>query len=122
MNNSNNKYSTKENLAFIIYTYKTMNFETRDSFMNILNELLEKQQNKNEILDKVEKNKLCVLKDHWELSELQVLAYGFLVFNHFQISKEQVTVEKIIDNYMYQLNFYSPDNAVDFVNEKFANI
>ena len=44
--------------------------------------------------------------------------YSFLVFNHFKISKEDVTVEKIIDNYKYQLNFYSPDNAVEFVDRK----
>ena len=117
-NNNNNKYSTKENLAFIIFTYKTMNFETRDSFMEILNELMEKQQKKGEILDKVEKDKLSILTDHWELNEMQVLAYSFLVFNHFKISKEDVTVEKIIDNYKYQLNFSSPDNAVEFVDRK----
>ena len=117
-NNNNNKYSTKENLAFIIFTYKTMNFETRDSFMEILNELMEKQQKKGEILDKVEKDKLSILTDHWELNEMQVLAYSFLVFNHFKISIEDVTVEKIIDNYKYQLNFYSPDNAVEFVDRK----
>ena len=122
MNNDNNKYSTKENLAYIIFTFKSMNFETRDSFMNILNELLEKQQKKNEILDKVEKDKLSVLTDHWELSEMQLLAYSFLVFNHFKISKKQVTVDKIIDNYLYQKNFYSPDNAAQLVNEKFAHI
>lgn len=119
MNNDNNKYSTKENLAFIIFTYESMNFETRDSFMNILNELLEKQQKKNEILDKVDKDKLSVLTDHWELSEMQLLAYSFLVFNHFKISKEEITVDKIIENYLYQKNFYSPDNAVTLVERNF---
>ena len=61
MNNSNKKYSTKENLAFIIFTYKTMNFETHDSFMEILKDMIEMQQKKGEILDKLEKDKLSVL-------------------------------------------------------------
>lgn len=120
MNNSNKKYSTKENLAFIIFTYKTMNFETHDSFMEILKDLIEMQQKKGEILDKVEKDKLSVLEDHWELNEVQVLAYSFLVFNHFKVSKEKITTEKIIDNYVYQLKFYSPNNAVEFVEKNFT--
>ena len=39
MNNDNNKYITKENLRFIIFTYKSMNFETCNSFMKIFKDL-----------------------------------------------------------------------------------
>ena len=113
------KYSPKENLAFIIVASKNSIFKEFNVLIKQLETLLEKNKNTDEILDMKDNDLITKIKNYWQLEKSQVIAYGYLVFNQFKVSKEKMTAENITTAYIYQMRLYSPDNAVEFVQRNF---
>ncbi len=113
------KYSPKENLAFIIVASENSIFKEFNVLIKQLETLLEKNKNTDEILDKIDNELITKIKNYWQLEKSQVIAYGYLVFNQFKVSKEKMTAENITTAYIYQMRLYSPDNAVEFVQRNF---
>ena len=48
----------------------------------------------------------------------QVIAYSYIVFNNIIFEEKPLTEEKITDMFVYVMRLYSPDNAVEFVEQK----
>ena len=74
---------------------------------------------KNEILENIDIKFISQIENYWELKKSQVIAYGYIIFNHFCISSEELTSENITKNFIFQMRLYSPDNAVEFVERNF---
>ena len=117
--NNKNKYSPKENLGLLIIANKNVSFKEMDNLILSLEQVLLQNKAKNEILEHISVDLLSQIDNYWELKKSQVIAYGYLVFNHFRISCEELTSENITKNFIYQMKFYSPDNAVEFVERNF---
>lgn len=90
-----------------------------DNLILALEQVLMQNKSKTEILEYIDVDLLSQIDNYWELRKSQVIAYGYLVFNHFRISCEELTTENITKNFVYQMKFYSPDNAVEFVERNF---
>lgn len=117
--NNKNKYSPKENLGLLIIANENVSFKEMDNLILSLEQVLLQNKAKNEILEHISVDLLSQIDNYWELKKSQVIAYGYLVFNHFRISCEELTSENITKNFIYQMKFYSPDNAVEFVERNF---
>ena len=113
------KYSPKENLAFIILASENAIFKKFNFFIKELENLLSQNISKCEILNKVDNDLIINIKNYWQLDKAQVIAYGYLVFNQFNVSNEKMTTESITNAYIYQMKLYSPDNAIEFVLRNF---
>ena len=117
--NSKNKYSPKESLGLLIIANENVSFKEMDNLILSLEQILLQNKTKSEILEHINVDLLSQIDNYWELKKSQVVAYGYLVFNHFRISCEELTSENITKNFIYQMKFYSPDNAVEFVERNF---
>lgn len=117
--NNKNKYSTKESLGLLIIANENVSFKEMDNLILSLEQALLQNKAKNEILEHISVDLLSQIDNYWELKKSQVIAYGYLVFNHFRISCEELTSENITKNFIYQMKFYSPDNALEFVERNF---
>lgn len=117
--NNKNKYSPKESLGLLIIANENVSFKKMDNLILSLEQVLLQNKAKNEILEHISVDLLSQIDNYWELKKSQVIAYGYLVFNHFRISCEELTSENITKNFIYQMKFYSPDNAVEFVERNF---
>ena len=117
--NNKNKYSPKENLGLLIIANENVSFKEMDNLILSLEQVLLQNKAKNEILEHISVDLLSQIDNYWELKKSQVIAYGYLVFNHFRISCEELTSENITKKFIYQMKFYSPDNAVEFVERNF---
>lgn len=117
--NNKNKYSPKESLGLLIIANENVSFKEMDNLILSLEQVLLQNKAKNEILEHISVDLLSQIDNYWELKKSQVIAYGYLVFNHFIISCEELTSENITKNFIYQMKFYSPDNAVEFVERNF---
>lgn len=117
--NIKNKYSPKENLGLLIIANENVSFKEMDNLILSLEQVLSQNKTKSEILEHISIDLLSQIENYWELKKSQVSAYGYLVFNHFRISCEELTPENITKNFIYQMKFYSPDNAVEFVERNF---
>ena len=116
---NNKKYTPKETLALILTATNNVSLKEFNKLVSYLEEELSKNKSKSEILENINLELLMQIENYWELKESQVIAYGYLVFNHFKISCEAITEENITKNFIYQMRFYSPDNAVEFVERNF---
>lgn len=117
--NNKNKYSPKESLGLLIIANENVSFKEMDNLILSLEQVLLQNKAKNEILEHISVDLLSQIDNYWELKKSQVIAYGYLVFNHFRISCEELTSENITKNFIYQMKFYSPDNALEFVERNF---
>lgn len=117
--NNKVRYSPKENLGLLIIANDNVSFKEMDNLILSLEQILLQNKTKSEILEHINVDLLSQIDNYWELKESQVIAYGYLVFNHFRISCEELTAENITKNFIYQMKFYSPDNAVEFVERNF---
>ncbi len=121
--NNKNRYSPKENLGLLLLANKNTSFKEMDNLILSLEQILLQKKTKSEILENIDTNLISRIENYWELSKSQVIAYGYLVFNHFKISSEELTSENITKNFIYQMRLYSPDNAVEFAERNFrANL
>ena len=117
--NYKNRYSPKEALGLLIIANESVTFKEMNNLVLSLEQVLLQEKTKSEILKHVDINLLTQIDNYWELKKTQIIAYGYLVFNHFKISCEELTAENITKNFIYQMKLYSPDNAVEFVERHF---
>ncbi len=117
--NNKNKYSPKETLGPLILANKNVTFKELDNLILSLEQILLQRKPKKEILEQINVNLISKIENYWELKKSQVLAYAYLVFNHFRISCDELNEENICKSFIYQMKLYSPDNAVEFVERNF---
>lgn len=117
--NNKNRYSPKENLGLLLIANENTSFKEMDNLILSLEQVLLQKKSKSEILENANMDLISQIENYWELSKTQVIAYGYLVFNHFKISSEELTPENITKNFIYQMRLYSPDNAVEFAQRNF---
>ena len=111
--NNKNRYSPKESLGLLIIANENVSFKEMDNLILALEQVLMQNKSKTEILEYIDVDLLSQIDNYWELRKSQVIAYGYL------ISCEELTTENITKNFVYQMKFYSPDNAVEFVERNF---
>ncbi len=118
----NRKYTPKEALAyFVISTGKSTNTEV-DKLVDILIKELIQNNNRKDLMDKLEVKSIEKIINYWNLSIEQVIAYGYIVFNNIIFEGNSLTEEKITDMFVYVMRLHSPDNAVEFVDNKLEKI
>lgn len=117
--NNKVRYSPKESLGLLIIANDNVSFKEMDNLILSLEQILLQKKSKSEILKHINIDLLSQIDNYWELRKSQVLAYAYLVFNHFKISSEDLNAKNITDNFIYQMRLYSPDNAVEFVERNF---
>lgn len=117
--NNKNRYSPKENLGLLIIANQNTDFKEMDNLILSLEQVLLQKKSKSEILENIDMDLISQIENYWELTKSQVIAYGYLVFNHFKIATEELTSENITKNFIYQMRLYSPDNAVEFAQRNF---
>lgn len=115
-----NRYTPKETLGLLIIANENVSFKEMDNLILSLEYILLQKKTKSEILEKVDIELLSQIENYWELKKSQVIAYGYLVFNHFRISSEELNSKSITKTYIEKMKLYSPDNAVEFVKRNFS--
>ena len=113
------KYSPKECLALIIIASEKAIFKEFNNFTRSLEQILLQNINRAELLEKINYELLAEITNYWELKKSQIMAYGYIVFNHFKISNEKISPQTITKTFIYQMKLYSPDNAIEFVKKNF---
>ena len=114
-----NRYTPKETLGLLIIANDNVSFKEMDNLILSLEYILLQKKTKSEILERVDIELLSQIENYWELKKSQVIAYGYLVFNHFRISSEELNAKSITKTYIEKMKLYSPDNAVEFVKKNF---
>lgn len=117
--NNKNRYSPKETLGLLLIANEKVNFKKMDNLILSLDKTIQQKKSKNEILENIDIKFISQIENYWELKKSQVIAYGYIIFNHFCISSEELTSENITKNFIFQMRLYSPDNAVEFVERNF---
>lgn len=115
----NRRYSPKETLAYLIISVKKAKTKSMQNFVTILKEEIIKDINKSYYMDKIRRELLEKIINYWSLSIEQVIAYGYIVFNNIAFEEKPLTEDKIADVFAYTMRLYSPDNAEEFVKNKF---
>lgn len=117
--NNKNIYSPKENLGLLIIANENTSLKEMDNLILSLEQILLQRKSRAEILEQIDTELISQIDNYWSLKKSQVIAYGYLVFNYFRISCEELTAENITKNFIYQMKFYSPDNAIEFAKRNF---
>lgn len=66
----------------------------------------------------LEEKKLEEIKNYWSLSLGQVVAYAYIIYNNLTFTEREITNEEILSEFVYTMRIYSPDNAIEFVNNQ----
>lgn len=112
------KYAPKEALAyFVISANKSADVNADKLVDTLINELIQ-NNNRKELMDKLKLDSIEKIINYWILSMEQVIAYSYIVFNNIIFEEKPLTEEKITDMFVYVMRLYSPDNAVEFVEQK----
>ena len=112
------KYTPKETLAyFVISANKSAEISVDKLVDTLINELIQ-NNNRKDLMDKLKLESIEKITNYWILSMEQVIAYSHIVFNNIVFEEKPLTEEKITDMFVYVMRLYSPDNAVEFVNNK----
>lgn len=110
------KYTPKEALAyFVISVNKTTDTNVDKLVDTLIKELIQSNDRK-ELMNKLKLATIEKIINYWNLSMEQVIAYSHIVFNNIIFEEKPLTEEKITDMFVYVMRLYSPDNAVEFVN------
>lgn len=116
------KYAPKEALAyFVISANKSADVNADKLVDTLINELIQ-NNNRKELMDKLKLDSIEKIINYWILSMEQVIAYSYIVFNNIIFEEKPLTEEKITDMFVYVMRLYSPDNAVEFVEQKQKSI
>lgn len=107
--NNKNRYSPKETLGLLLIANEKVNFKKMDNLILSLDKTIQQKKSKNEILENIDIKFISQIENYWELKKSQVIAYGYIIFNHFCISSEELTSENITKNFIFQMRLYSPD-------------
>ncbi len=117
----NKKYSPKEVLAYFIVCSRNVMNGNLDNYISSLKEELIKNANNRQILENVKLEFLEKIINYWSLSQKELLAYGYIVFNNLLYENKELTEKEITDMFIYTMRLYSPSNAEDFVNSNIIN-
>ena len=116
------KYAPKEALAyFVISANKSADVNADKLVDTLINELIQ-NNNRKELMDKLKLDSIEKIINYWTLSMEQVIAYSYIVFNNIIFEEKPLTEEKITDMVVYVMRLYSPDNAVEFVENKIEQV
>lgn len=112
------KYSVKEAFAYYIVGFRSVKNE---NYKSVLMEIIEKlisMPNKNEALEQIQNIHIGGIQNNWNLSLRRVIAYAYIIFDSLINSNRNFTEKDILGQFECAMKLYSPNNAVDYFNEK----
>ena len=115
---SSKRYSPKEVLAHLIVASKKVIGENGKDLIEKLTSVFMENINNRVILENANVKSLEKIKNYWSLSIGQAVAYGYIVFSNLKFEEKDFKENEITDMYVYEMQLYSPDNAVEFVERK----
>ena len=71
-----------------------------------------------DVLENVNIKSLEKIKNYWGLSIGQAIAYGYIVFSNLNFENKSLTEDEITNMFVFEMQIYSPDNAVEFIERK----
>lgn len=118
---ANQRYSVKEAFAYFIAGFRTIkDGDYRDVFIEVVQKLID-TPNKNVVLEQLNGYGLKRIKNSWNLDTEQVMAYAFIVFDILVKTEQKFCENDILSMFICMMRLYSPENAVDFIENKFNN-
>ena len=115
---NNKRYSPKEVLAHLVVASKEVIGENRKDLIEKLTGIFMDNISNGAILEKVNIKSLEKIKNYWSLTIGQAVAYGYIVFSNLKFEDKNFTEDEITNMFVYEMQLYSPDNAVEFVERK----
>ena len=111
----NISYSPKQALAYLIASSKNISNPTYDKCISSFESELLGNKNPIKEMEKVDILLIKEIKNYWILTIRQVVSYACIVFYNLQFENKQITEKSILDEFIYIMQIYSPDNAEAFV-------
>lgn len=115
---NNKRYSPKEVLAHLVVASKEVIGENGKDLIEKLTAIFMNNISNGAILEKVNIKSLEKIKNYWSLTIGQAVAYGYIVFSNLKFEDKNFTEDEITNMFVYEMQLYSPDNAVEFVERK----
>ncbi len=115
---NNKRYSPKEVLAHLVVASKEVIGENGKDLIEKLTGIFMDNISNGAILEKVNIKSLEKIKNYWSLTIGQAVAYGYIVFSNLKFEDKNFTEDEITNMFVYEMQLYSPDNAVEFVERK----
>lgn len=115
------RYSPKEALAYFIISSNNVIDKKLEILINALEQELFNHSKEENILERIDSVYYEKIINYWNLSIDQVMSYAYIVFNNLLFENKEFFYENITDMFAYVMRLYSPDNAEEFVQEKFKN-
>lgn len=115
---NNKRYSPKEVLAHLVVASKEVIGENGKDLIEKLTAIFMDNISNGAILEKVNIKSLEKIKNYWSLTIGQAVAYGYIVFSNLKFEDKNFTEDEITNMFVYEMQLYSPDNAVEFVERK----
>lgn len=115
---NNKRYSPKEVLAHLVVASKEVIGENGKDIIEKLTAIFMDNISNGAILEKVNIKSLEKIKNYWSLTIGQAVAYGYIVFSNLKFEDKNFTEDEITNMFVYEMQLYSPDNAVEFVERK----
>lgn len=116
-NIENKKYSVKQALAYYIVSFNEVKEKEFESLMKKLIETLIDIPDANKVLEQINTELLVKIENYWTLTLDQVTAYGCIVFHKLAFVKQQFSENEILQEFIYAMRLYSPNNAEDLVDK-----
>lgn len=116
-NIENKKYSVKQALAYYIVSFNEVKDKEFESLMKKLIETLIDIPDANKVLEQINTELLVKIENYWTLTLDQVTAYGCIVFHKLAFVKQQFSEIEILQEFIYAMRLYSPNNAEDLVDK-----
>ena len=113
----NKKYSVKQALAYYIVSFNEVKDKEFESLMKKLIETLIDIPDANKVLEQINTELLVKIENYWTLTLDQVTAYGCIVFHKLAFVKQQFSEIEILQEFIYAMRLYSPNNAEDLVDK-----
>lgn len=114
----NKVYSPKEVLAHLLIASKEVIGESGKILIDKLTSVFIKNIKNKDVLENVNIKSLEKIKNYWGLSIGQAIAYGYIVFSNLNFENKSLTEDEITNMFVFEMQIYSPDNAVEFVERK----
>lgn len=114
----NKVYSPKEVLAHFLIASKEVIGESGKNLIDKLTSVFIKNIKNKDVLENVNIKSLEKIKNYWGLSIGQAIAYGYIVFSNLNFENKSLTEDEITNMFVFEMQIYSPDNAVEFVERK----
>ena len=114
----NKVYSPKEVLAHLLIASKEVIGESGKNLIDKLTSVYIKNIKNKDVLENVNIKSLEKIKNYWGLSIGQAIAYGYIVFSNLNFENKSLTEDEITNMFVFEMQIYSPDNAVEFVERK----